>query len=207
MGDFIGGILGGIGNVAGAVIQSQAADKAAQTALTGYRYLTEGPGGASTRASIAGGSEAGAAARQLLGLEPLTPGVSNGFNNYLKSTGYNFQLKSGSDAITTNNASKGLLNSGGTIKGLDAFGQDLGSNYFNNYLSQIGAQQTAGQNALSQVSNAGSTGGGNAVNPIIAGGNAVSTGINGALGSLASVGQNYFARQSAYTTPPSAYGG
>jgi len=194
MGDMIGGILGGIGSVVGAGIQANAAHDAAQSALTGYRYLTEGPGAASTTASIAGGQEAGSTARQLLGLEPLTPGATNGFTNYLKSTGYNFNLKSGSDAITTNNAAKGILNSGGTVKALDTFGQNLGSNYFNNYLTQIGGQQTAGQNAISQVANAGSTGGGNAVQPIIAGGNAISTGINGALGSLANLGSNYFAR-------------
>lgn len=196
MGDLIGGIVGGIGSVVGAGIQANAAHEATQAALTGYRAITSGPAGAFNNEAIAGGSEAGKAARQLLGLEPLTPGVSNGFDNYLKSTGYNFQLKSGSDAITSSNAAKGLLNSGGTLKALDTFGQNLGSNYFNNYLTQIGGQQTAGSNAISQIANAGGTGGGNAVQPIIAGGNAVAGGISGALGGFGGALTNYLARGS-----------
>lgn len=193
MGDLIGGILGGVGSIAGAVIQSQSADKAVQAAQQGYNYLTTGAGAPLTNQNITQGTAAGSAVGQLLGLSPVTPATQTAFNNYLGSTGYNFQLNSGSQAITTNNASKGLLNSGATGKGLVKFGQDLGSNYFNNYLTQLEGQQTAGGNSLSQVANAGALAGGNSVSPILAGGNAVSSGVNGALGSLGSVLSNYFA--------------
>jgi hypothetical protein len=194
MGELIGGVLGGIGSIAGAVVQSQAADRATQAAQQGYQWLTSGPGASANNQDINNGAAAGDAEAQLLGLKPAGAGATNAFNNYLNSTGYNFQLKSGSGAITTNNASKGLLNSGGTGKALVKFGQDLGANYFNNYLTQLAGQQTAGDNALTRTANAGTQAGTNATSSILAGGNAVAGGINGALGNAASVASNYFAR-------------
>lgn len=198
MGDLVGGILGGVGSIAGAIIQNNAANTAAQTALTGYNYLTSGPGGAAEnnyvaagQAGIGGEAKAQDAQAQLLGLEPVTSGTTNGFNNYLNSTGYQFALQQGAQALNANAASKGLLNSGGTAKALTAYGQGLGGQYFNNYLSQLGNfntqasnTATAGQNSLSTIGNAGTGAGSNAAGYQAAGGNAIATGINGALGSF-----------------------
>lgn len=198
MGDFVGGILGGVGSVAGAIIQSNAADKAAQTAMTGYNYGTSGAGAApennyiaAGQGGLAGEGEAQEAQAQLLGLTPVTADTTNGFNNYLGSTGYNFQLKQGTDALLANAASKGLLNSGGTAKALTQYGQNLGGQYFNNYLSQLGnfntqAGNTAtmGQNSLNTLINAGTGAGSAAAQYNAAGGNAIASGVNGALGAL-----------------------
>lgn len=208
MGDLIGGIVGGLGSVAGAVIQSQAADKAAAQALTGYNYATSGPGAAVTNSNIAAGATGTAGAldtedteAQLLGLKAPTPGTNSAFDNYLNSTGYDFQLKSGTAGVNANAASKGLLNSGGTGKALVKYGQDLGSSYFNNYLNQVGALNTQntntatlGQNSLNTVVNAGTGAGSNAAGYIAAGGNAISTGINGALGGFTNAATNYLSR-------------
>lgn len=194
MGEIIGGVLGGLGSLIGGGIQANAADQAAQSAQQGYRYLTSGGGAALNNQDIAGGQTAGNMREQLLGVAPVGDGTSNAFKNYLNSTGYNFQLKSGSDAITGNSAAKGLLNSGGTAKALTAYGQNLGSNYFANYLNQLGGVQTAGENAVTRTANAGAAAGTNAMNAITAGGNAWSNGINGALGNVANIATNYFAQ-------------
>ena len=73
----------------------------------------------------------------LLGLGGDSGAASNAMNNYMDSAGYNFMLDSGSRAITGNKAAAGLLRSGSTGKALTNFGQQLGSQYFNNYLDRI----------------------------------------------------------------------
>jgi hypothetical protein len=61
----------------------------------------------------------------------------SGLQNYLNSSGYNFLLDSGSKAITNNAASRGLLNSGSTLKALNQFGQNLASTKLDNYLGHL----------------------------------------------------------------------
>lgn len=80
------------------------------------------------------------------------------FNSYKNSTGFQNRLKTGSDAITGNAAAKGLLNSGSTLKGLDTFGQNLGSEEFNNYLKQVGGLASTGLNAAQIIGGAGQYG-------------------------------------------------
>lgn len=89
----------------------------------------------------------------------MTGQTTNGFNNYLNSTGYNFQLGQGQNAITSNAASRGLLNSGGTAKALTTFGQGLAGQSFNNYLGQLGGLAGNAQTSLGQVGQAGTAGG------------------------------------------------
>lgn len=141
--------------------------------LTGYNYLTKGAGAPTiTNAQNAGATaQAGATDTQnqeaeLLGTKPITDQTKGAFDNYLNSTGYNFQLDQGSRAITGSSAAKGMLNSGATAKALTQYGQNLGSSYFNNYLGQLGKlndQQfnTAGQGikATTDTAGAGTAGG------------------------------------------------
>lgn len=141
--------------------------------LTGYNYLTNGGGSSTIKGAQAAGQAAqtGAQATQdaqseLLGLKPLTDTTKTGFNNYLNSTGYKFNMDQGTSAITGSAAARGLLNSGAAGKALTQYGQKLGSSYFNNYLGQLGnlnQQQTttAGQgiNATVSTGSAGTQGG------------------------------------------------
>lgn len=157
---FIGDIIGGIGaDQAGKSVKSNDA-KAAQQAFTGYNYLTSGPGAAANTGYINNGAAANNSTAQLLGQAPVTAGTTNGFNNYLNSTGYNFQLKSGQDAISGNAASKGILNSGATAKALTTFGQGLGATSFNNYLGQLNNLSDQGQKQLGTVGEIGTAAGG-----------------------------------------------
>lgn len=106
------------------------------------------------------GNQANTALADLLGLNS----GGNGFENYLDSTGYNFQLDEGSRAVTNNRAAKGLLNSGSTLKSLNNYGQNMGKQYFGNYLQQLLGLNAGGNQAASilagagGVSNASSTG-------------------------------------------------
>lgn len=174
MGDIIGGIIGGVGSLFGG-------SKAAKQDLTGYNYLTKGAGAGAESGYINNGAGANNALANLLGLNGAAGGAqsSPAFQNYLNSTGYQFQLGEGSHAITGNNASKGLLNSGATAKALTNYGQNLASTSFNNYLNQLGGVSAAGQTGLGQVSQAGTQGG-------VAAGSNTQSGMSSGFGQLGS---------------------
>lgn len=108
------------------------------------------------------GNQANSDIASLLGLGGDSAKANAGFQNYLNSSGYKFNLKSGDEAITSNAASKGLLNSGATGKGLETFGQNLGSTYFNNYLGQLSGLAGNGLQAGGVIANNGTQGGGTA---------------------------------------------
>lgn len=78
------------------------------------------------------------------------------YDQYKQSTGYQSNMKAGSDAIASNRAAQGLLKSGATLKALTKFGQDTNANYTNSYLSALGNQQSAGLNAAQGNANSNS---------------------------------------------------
>lgn len=181
MGGIIGGIIGGIGSLFGGSNSSSADKQAAKQALTGYNYLTGSNG---VTGYVGAGNNANNMTAQLLGAAPLQAGTSNAFKNYLNSTGYNFMLDSGSHAITGSAAARGILNSGATAKALTKYGQDVGSQYFNNYLTQLGDVAGRGLTASGQIGAAGTAGGGNASSATQAGGAAMGNGIATAAGTI-----------------------
>ena len=172
------------GAIVGSSKQAKASKKASQQSLTGYNYLTTGGGADATKGAVQGGQAAGEAAGQLLGTKPITDQTKNGFSNYLNSTAYNFQKQQGTNAITGSAASRGILNSGGTAKRLEEFGQGLAGGAFQNYLGDLHQQQQFGQNATGQVAQAGTAGGAPAGAATQAGGAAQATGINQAGGAF-----------------------
>ena len=127
---------------------------------------------------------------------------NNAFNSYLNSTGYDFMFDQGQRGITGSAAARGLLNSGATAKALTKYGQNIGKQYFSDYLGQLGNMNnilggtaTAGQNALGQIATVGTAGGGNAASAItqgaanqgasvMAGGNAMGNAISTAAGAI-----------------------
>lgn len=227
MGGIIGGVIGGVGSmmagqaqaqasVQAANIQAQAAEQASQNALTGYRYLTSGPGQQPMNNIVQAGQTAMGnqggiqdSLMQLTGQEPVQAGTANAFNKYLGSTGYNFQLNQGTQAIGDSAAAKGLLDSGATAKALTSYGQNMGASAFQNYLSTLsglnstlGQTSLNGQNALGQIASAGTAGGGasanaliqgaaNQGNAIVGGGNAAANGIAGAAGAFGNALSNF----------------
>jgi hypothetical protein len=151
VGNLIGGVIGGVGSLLGG-------NKAKSDALTGYNYLTGANG---TSSIVNSGTSANTAEANLLGLNgPAgSAAAAPAFNNYLNSTGYNFQLGQGQKAITGSAAAKGLLNSGDTAKALTTFGQNSASTAFDNYLNTLGGVTNQGLTASGQIGTAGTQGG------------------------------------------------
>lgn len=139
-------------NAVGGILQAGAQRKAAKLA---DRRLQEGRDYAINKSGLGSYASAGTAAsdRQaaLLGLGGDQAAAEEAFNNYLSSTGYQANLKSGTNAINSSAAARGLLNSGATLKATQRFGQELGSQYFNNYLGQVGNVANRGLSASSDL--------------------------------------------------------
>src|SRR5438552_2976484 len=67
--------------------------------------------------------QAGTQIGNLLGLNG-TQSQNDGFDNWRRSTGYQFGLKQGTQSIVGNAATHGLLNSGATARAMDTYGQN-----------------------------------------------------------------------------------
>lgn len=161
MGDLIAPLIGGVGSLIGGQAQDKASDAATKLANKGFKYLKDSPLGTEY---LPAGGRATSTTEALLGLGGDPKAGADAFNNYLNSTGYQFQLNQGQQAVTTNNASKGLLNSGATIKALARYGQGLGGQYFQSYLNNLQGLSQGGLNAGAAIGNAASAAGTNQAN-------------------------------------------
>ena len=175
---FGGALLGAGLGIAGSLIGGE---RASDEAMTGYDYAVNSP---LANQYLPAGGQANAQAAALLGVGGDPTAANAAFDNYLKSTGYDFQMKQGQNAIISNNASKGLLNSGATAKGLTEYGQGLGASYFDNYLKQLGGLSTQGLQAGGMITGAGTQGGQTSAGAV---GDAWST-----AGGIAGAGANHF---------------
>ena len=197
----MGQVLGAVAGVASGIMGMNAGNEAAKQSMTGFNYLTSGAGSKAASTLIDNGTTAsnGQTATQgaiagLLGQGPNSAANQAAFNNYLGSTGYQFQLGQGTQAIDSNAASRGLLQSGANAKALAGYGQNLASTTFNNYLSQLGGLNAAqgqtaalGENMLSNIGSNGTGAGANAGNAIMNGANAFGNGLNTAAGALSKI--------------------
>lgn len=127
-----------------------------------FPYLQQALGG-----TIGQGGAAGSMLGNLLGLNG-GDAQTQGFQNFRNSTGYQFGKQQGMDSITGNAATQGLLNSGGTLKALDTYGQNYADTQYGNYTGQLqnllnsglqgsGVLAGAGQQSMSNGSSKGST--------------------------------------------------
>lgn len=89
-----------------------------------------------------GGLEGGAAAQ-------------NAFQNYLNSTGYQFQIDQGNKAINQGYAARGALQSGAALKALQTYGQNTATGFFKDYLGLLANQQGVGLSGASAVAGVG----------------------------------------------------
>lgn len=123
MGNIVGGLVGGLLSKKSGGRQSR-------------DILAAGRAGAEQFAPF---QEAGVSANaDILGALQGSAGSDQAFQNFLNSTGFQSQLSAGSQAITGNAATEGLLNSGATLKRLNTFGQDLAQGGFQNFLGNLG---------------------------------------------------------------------
>lgn len=71
------------------------------------------------------------------------------FGNYRNSTGYQFRLNQGMDAINSGYAGASSIKSGAAIRAANDYGQGMASQEFGNYLGALGNQQSLGFSAAS----------------------------------------------------------
>lgn len=132
-----------------------------------FPYLQGALGG-----TVSQGTNAGSMLGNLLGING-GPAQTQGFQNFRDSTGYQFGKQQGMDSITGNAATQGLLNSGGTLKALDTYGQNYANTQYGNYTGQLqnllnsgmqgaGVLAGAGQQSMSSGSSKGSSNNGGA---------------------------------------------
>ncbi len=137
----MGALLSAGAAIVGGLISKKAKDKEAS------RVLAAGKRGAEQFAPF---QQAGGAASQaqanLLGLGDDAAG-DEAFRRFQESTGFQSQLQAGSQAITGNQAARGLLSSGSTLKRLSTFGQDLAKQGFGSFLGQLGGVANRGLSA------------------------------------------------------------
>lgn len=145
-----------IGGIASAIIGKKSADKAAAQASQGFNYLKDNEfvQGAQTRGGLAS-ANIGA----LLGLGGNQAAANAAFDQYRGSTGYQFRLGQGIDAIEQSGAARGLLNSGATMKALNEYGQGLASAEFQNYLQALGGVESTGLGAAYNTASQGTSAG------------------------------------------------
>lgn len=122
----------------------------------------------------------------------------NAFDNYQKSTGYQFRVGEGARALDNSYASRGVGQSGAAAKAALNYGQNIASGEFGNYLNALMAQQGVGLSAagaqagvstnfVNQTTANNNSGASALANAAIAKGNANGNmwqGIAGGLGSL-----------------------
>lgn len=160
MAAFTAAAIAGAAVVGGSVIQSNAAKKAAkgqQRAADQNIALQKeiyGKNEANLTPFIKSGTLANDAIADFLGLNG-DVGQSQAFENYANSTGAEYTMRRGTDAITGSAATRGMLNSGATLKAVNQFARDDSQRYVNSYLSQLSglsAQGGSAANSLAGVS-------------------------------------------------------
>ena len=76
-----------------------------------------------------------------------TNAAARAFDQFRNSTGYDFRVKQGMNALNSGYAGAGTIKSGAAIKGAVDYGQGMASQEFGNYLNALGTQQGVGLSA------------------------------------------------------------
>ena len=168
-----GGLISAGFGLASSIFGKKSRDKEIGFHQQGFNYLKDNPliaallGAGQTAVGREG--EALGLASGLLGIGGDPEAAREAFDQYRGSTGYEFRLGEGLDAIEGSRAARGILSSGASAKELTRFGQDFASQEYQNYLDQITRQAQLqgniaqrGLGAATAVGSAGSQAGGGA---------------------------------------------
>lgn len=101
------------------------------------------------------------------------------YGGFQKSQDYLFGLNEGTNAIQASAAARGGLFSGATMRDLNIFGQDYGSQRRGEYLNRLAGVADTGMNAAQMSGNASMAAAGNISNALAAQGNAAAAGAIG----------------------------
>lgn len=81
--------------------------------------------------------------------------ANNAFDIYRNSTGYQFRLGEGQNALNSGYAGAGILQSGDAMRAATEYGQNFASNEFGNYLGYLSNQQGVGLSGASALAGVG----------------------------------------------------
>jgi hypothetical protein len=126
-----------------------------QSSNQAYPMLSQALGGQTTTGTDASSQLAG-----LLGVGGGTTAQQQAaqqqaFQGFQNSTGYQFGLNQGTQGITQNAATSGLLNSGATAKAVDTYGQNYANTQYQNYLNPLQSLVSSGNQAGSVIGGVG----------------------------------------------------
>jgi len=77
------------------------------------------------------------------------------FDTFRNSTGFQFRLGEGLDAVGSTYAGIGGFQSGAALRGITDYGQNFASNEFGNFVNALGSQQAVGASAASSLAGVG----------------------------------------------------
>lgn len=134
---------------------NKAADTAANTAASNNALQSQiyNSNKALEQPYVTSGNAAETALNGFLGLGGDPAATQKAFQDYLNSTGYQFDKTQGLDAVSGSKAASGLLGSGSLAAALDAYGTGLAQSYGQNYINDLTNETKIGAgsaNALAQ---------------------------------------------------------
>jgi hypothetical protein len=143
------------------VINGNAVDSAARTAANAasannaLQSQIYNQNSANAQPYIQAGDTANTALQGFLGLGGNPAATQKAFNDYLNSTGYQFNKSQGLDAVQQSKAAAGMLNSGSTLKSLDEFGTNLANQYGQQYVGNLQNDVNTGVSAANSLATQG----------------------------------------------------
>lgn len=157
VGAAIAGAVGAVGSAAiGANAASNAADAAKNAAKKNNALQKEiyDRNSANLTPFMQSGGRANDAITNFLGLNG-QQGQDAAFQSYAKSTGADYTQRRGVDAITSSAATRGMLNSGSTLKAVNQFARDDSQRYVGSYLDRLFGLSGQGMGAASALAGVG----------------------------------------------------
>jgi len=125
------GILGAVGGIASGLFGGSSKKETSESGNKAYSSLNT-----ALMPAVNNGVGASNSLAQMLGMGG-SASQNEGFANYRKNGGYDFLMNEGIRGITGNAASRGLLRSGSTLKGISKYSSGLASTYLDNYLKNL----------------------------------------------------------------------
>jgi hypothetical protein len=153
--------VGAAGAIGGAVISGNAAQNAANTAANAASQSNQlesqiyGQNKALETPYINAGDTAETQLEGFLGLGGNSQAAQTALNNYLNSTGYQFDLNQGLQSVQQSKAAQGLLGSGSTLKALDQYATNTADQYGQQYEQNLQGVVNTGANAADALAGQG----------------------------------------------------
>jgi hypothetical protein len=143
---------------AGSMIASSNATNAATNAANQNNALETSiynQNSANAQPYIQAGDTANTELQGFLGLGGSPQATSTAFNNYLNSTGYQFNLNQGENAVTQSQAASGMLGSGATMEALDNYATGEADQYGQQYEQDLSGVASTGEGAANGLASTG----------------------------------------------------